>query len=605
MNHLRISLASLSPLALLLPAVVAAQQRAVLVDTLRVSAASRASGELAAETRGVEVITAEAIRRLPARTVADVLRWAFGVDLMPRSPALTDVALRGSSFEQVLVLVDGVRVSDAQTGHFDLNLAVPLDQVARIEVLRGPASTLHGADAVGGVINVVTRHRGRGLHASAQTGSHRTAALALSQALSAGVLRADLAGDYQRSDGHRPGTDYRVGQLRAAAEAPLGAQTLHADVAYAARDFGANGFYGSYDSYEETRTTTASLAWRGAPSARFALEPVLSLRRNGDDYILEREDPEYYHNQHATWQLGGALTGRYALSPLVRLAGGAEYYVDRLRSRTLGDRSERRAAVLAEVAAGEVGRATATVGLRADRYEGRGTFLSPSLAAAWWPAAALRLRASAGRAFRAPTWTERYYRDPANVGDPDLRPERAWTAEAGADAYPLPGVRVGAAAFVRDAEELIDWARPSGEPTAPWRTRNVQEARYRGLEVEAELQRLLGVRWVARGNWLSVHSTAVAGFTSKYALRPLVEQLSLSADRDFAAGFTLGVHALRARRVGEDAYLRVDARASYAWRAARLFLDVQNAGDADYPDITGLRAPGRGLYAGVEWRAWR
>jgi iron complex outermembrane receptor protein len=124
-------------------------QRPVPLDTLRVTTSSRASAEMATATRAVEVITAAQIRRLPARSVAEVLQWALGVDLMPRSPALFDVAVRGSSFEQVLVLVDGIRMSDAQTGHFDLNLAVPLDQVERIEILRGPASTLHGADAVG------------------------------------------------------------------------------------------------------------------------------------------------------------------------------------------------------------------------------------------------------------------------------------------------------------------------------------------------------------------------------------------------------------------------------------------------------------------------
>ena len=99
------------------------------LDTVRVTVASLASPGLAASTRGVQVVTAEEISRLPATTVADVLQWAMGVDVMPRSPALVDVGMRGSTFEQVLVLVDGVRVSDAQTGHFDLNLAVPLDQV--------------------------------------------------------------------------------------------------------------------------------------------------------------------------------------------------------------------------------------------------------------------------------------------------------------------------------------------------------------------------------------------------------------------------------------------------------------------------------------------
>src|SRR5690606_454744 len=105
---------------------LAAQVRPIPIDTVLVQVNSRASASLGALTRGVEVIEAEAIRTLPALTVGEVLQWAFGVEMMPRSAALADVGIRGSSFEQVLVLVDGARVRDAQTGHFNLALAVPL-----------------------------------------------------------------------------------------------------------------------------------------------------------------------------------------------------------------------------------------------------------------------------------------------------------------------------------------------------------------------------------------------------------------------------------------------------------------------------------------------
>ncbi|HEX4935598.1 MAG TPA: TonB-dependent receptor plug domain-containing protein, partial [Gemmatimonadaceae bacterium] len=125
------------------------------LDTIRVT--SRIAPDAGAAQRSVESIGREAIDRLPARTVTDLLEMAFGADVQRRSPAQADLAIRGSSLGQVLVLVNGVRVSDLQTGHFDLDLAVPLDAVARIEILRGPGATLYGPDAIGGVVNVVTR----------------------------------------------------------------------------------------------------------------------------------------------------------------------------------------------------------------------------------------------------------------------------------------------------------------------------------------------------------------------------------------------------------------------------------------------------------------
>src|SRR5690606_6496015 len=135
----------------------------------------RASAGLPVAARSVDVIGADAIAATPARTLADVLANALGVDLQPRSPAQADIALRGATFEQILVLVDGVRMSDAQTGHFDLDLAVPLSEVERIEILRGPATALYGSDAVGGVVNIVTRRGGERLRFGVEGGSFGTA----------------------------------------------------------------------------------------------------------------------------------------------------------------------------------------------------------------------------------------------------------------------------------------------------------------------------------------------------------------------------------------------------------------------------------------------
>lgn len=581
----------------------AAQEPAIKLDTVAVTVASLASAEMASATRGVQVVTAEQIANLPARTIPDVLQWALGVDAMPRSPALVDVGLRGSSFEQVLVMVDGIRVSDSQTGHFDLNLAVPLDQVDRIELLRGPASTMHGSDAVGGVINIVTR-RGGGTRARVETGTFGSAGAAFAHTLQGGRTRTDIGVDLRRSDGHRAGTDYEMLQGRVAVATPLGARRLDAAFAWAGRNFGANGFYGSdpdWNEYEKTRAATASVALRAPADARLAIEPVLSMRRHHDDFVLLRDDPSYYQNRHTTDQIGGKLSARYAPSPLLRLAAGTEAYHDRLESSSLGDRSESQTAVLAELAVGRVGQLTAVAGARLDWHEAHGSFLSPAFSAGWWPLSPVRVRASVGRALRTPTWTERYYRDPANEGSADLAPEHSWSGEVGIDVTPTPGMQIGIAAFQREAEALIDWARPAGSDDV-WVTTNVESARFRGIEAQLSLVDPLGTHWSTQGSWLGVTSATPAGVESKYALRPLVESLALAVNRELPAGVGLSLRAVRSRRVGEDAYLRADARASVERSALRLYLDVRNLGDTRYLDITQVAAAGRSLTLGLEWR---
>jgi outer membrane cobalamin receptor len=583
------------------------------IDTVRVEVGSRASAALPVHTRGVQVITRGALERLPVRTIAEALETALGMDVMARSPAQADVAIRGSSFEQILVLVDGVRMSDPQSGHFDLNLAVPLELVERIEVLRGPASALYGSDAVGGVVNVVTRRgSGSAVSARAETGSFGTTVLAGAATLAGRAGWIDVGVDQQRADGHREGTDYRISQLRVAGGVPLGGRTLRLEVARAERDFGAAEFYADFPSYEETRTTVATAAWMAAPAARTALELRTSFRRHDDDFVLVRENPGLYRNLHTSEQWGGELTARAELGGGLRLAGGSEGYRDALESTNLGDRAAWRAAGFAEAALLS-GPVALTGGLRGDWHEEYGNFWAPSLASAWWITGRTKLRASAGRAFRAPSWTERFYSDPQNVGNPDLSPERGWSGELGVDHALAPDLRVGLAGWIREADQLIDWARPVGS-TEPWRTRNVGEARFTGLEVEASAP-WLGTRWTVHASTMRFSSSAETGFTSKYALRPVDRNVSLSALRVLPLGFEASGRVRYAHRAGEAGLppttrcqvgaagdrTELDTRVSYRRQHTSIHLDIRNAADAAACDIVAQPTPGRAVFVGVQW----
>ncbi|MFW6202363.1 MAG: TonB-dependent receptor plug domain-containing protein, partial [Gemmatimonadota bacterium] len=574
------------------------------LDTLRVEVGSLASGAFPSATRAVEVVTAERIAQLPARTVADVLRTAFGVDVRRRSPAQADLSIRGGTFEQVLVLVDGKRVSDVQTGHFDLDVAIPLDAIERIEVLRGPASSLYGTDAVGGVVNIVTRDaRGSGVATRIDGGSFGTAGVTADARMGDAGLGLSTSTEYRRSDGHRDGTDYEITKARAALAADAGPGALDADVAVAARDFGAAEFYGPFPSYEETRTLRASLAWRPAEvDDGLTVEPRLSARRHHDDFVLMRDDPAFYRNIHTSWQVGGSLIARHPIGDAARLAAGAEVYADRLESSNLGDRSERRGAAFIELAAGRVGHAALTAGLRADRHSEYEGFVAPSVAGAIWPADRLRLRASYGRAFRAPTWTERYYTDPTNTGDPDLAPERSSTAELGIDVFASPRFRIAVGGFLRRSDALIDWARPADEPdSVVFQAMNIEDATFQGLELEASVDGWLGIDWLGRISAVAFEADEADGFTSRYVLRPLTHEISLEAAAPLPGDARVRLHARRARRDGEARYHSLDVRLTRAWRHVRLFIDGLNLTDASYLDASAVPAAGRAVLVGAEW----
>ncbi|MEX0907381.1 MAG: TonB-dependent receptor [Gemmatimonadota bacterium] len=579
---------------------VAAAQDAVAIDTLHAAAGSRLYPGAAAMARSMDILDRTEIEALPATSILDVLARAFGVDLLPRSAAQADVAIRGSSFEQVLVMVDGVPMNDDQTGHFHLSMGVPLDAVERIEVLRGPASALYGSAAVGGVINIVTRRDAEELSARAEAGSFGGAAAEVGAGFRAGGLTGRAGAGHDRSDGHRAGTDHRATSGLLTLDADIAGGKARLDGSYARRDFGADGFYAPYDSYEETRTAAAAASWRSMAGA-WSIAPRLSVRRNEDDFILLRDDPDFYHNTHTNDRMAAELVLQRALSSRVRVAFGADAARSDLDSNTLGSRTERRTAVFGELAAGSPAATLGTAGIRLDHHSTFGSFVSATAGGSFRPAAPLRIRASAASGFRAPNWTERYYEDPVNIGDPNLEVERFWTAELGAELQ-RGATSAEAVVFVRRARELIDWSKPEGAgEEVPWRTMNVASATFRGLETEVRTT-LATVALTGRAALIGVAADDVAGYTSKYALRPLTRSLSLQTDVALARRASLSLRGARFDRPDAAAWGVVDARLTADFQAAQVFAGVTNLFDASWRDVSDRPAPGRSFSAGLRLR---
>lgn len=571
----------------------------VRIPALEVTAASRLPD--GGTTRAAEVLDRAELDRLPVRTVQEALRWAVGADLQPRSPAQGDLSLRGSSFEQVLVLVDGIPMSDAQSGHFDLDLTVPLDLVERIEVVRGPASSLYGADAMGGVVNVVTRAGADEPAASlrAEGGSFGSWAGALvGVAPLGGGWQASASVERDRSDGHRDGVDHRVTLGHGTLSGPVGGGRLRVTGGWAARDFGADGFYAAFPSYEETRTRLVSAGWRG-PLGGADLELRGFARGHDDDFVLRREDPSFYRNLHEGRQDGLEATIRLGGATGLSLAVGGQVIRDRLESTNLGDRREDRAGAHVEV--GWVGPSTRVRGgVRVEGRDGFGTWAAPSLSVARDVSPRVRIRGAVGRSYRTPTFTERYYEDPSNVGRADLESESAWSVDAGVDWAAGRGSVVRATVFRREARDLIDWARPTGaSQDRPWETRNVESATFTGLEVAVDRVPLGPVALEGSASFLGLETEEAPGFESKVALRPLARNVMVGLRAPLGSGGTLRVRVQSLRREGGSSYELGDLRLAGTVAGAELWLDLTNLWDTDYPDITGLSAPGRAVRVGL------
>ena len=573
------------------------------VDTVHVVA--RTDPTVVSATRSFEVLTRADLARHASRSLAEVLGLAVGMDAQPRSPAQADVSLRGSTFNQVVVLVDGVRVSDVQSGHYAFDLAVPVAMIERIEILRGTGSAMYGSDAIGGVVNIVTRADSSFGEFALRAGSFGGAR---GQGSAGGAVHGTLVrigADVDRSSGHRIDTDYRVTQARPAAERRIGVARVSADAAIGARQFGAADFYSPYPSYETTRSTTVSVRGTAPLGDRLTLSGTLHTRRHSDVFTLKRDDPAFYQNLHFSWQHVGDATARIALAPGVHAAVGAELLDARLRSARLGDHSERRHAEFAEATFGRASGPSVDAGLRRDWSSAVGSFVSPSLGVAVPLPMHAQLRGSASRGFRAPTWTERYYVDPANVADSTLAVERFDAYEIGLRVAPLPTVSADVALFERRAHSLIDWARPATAttPPPPWRTMNFASVTYRGVEAMVRITDVVGADWTVRGSGLRFDASVESGTVGKYALRPLTRVIGVSGTTHELRGASLTVDAQRARRAFEDDHLRLDARAEQRIGELRLSLELLNLTNEDYLDVAGKPVAARSVFVGLAWSA--
>lgn len=641
-TFLRLVLAGLLP-ALVLPLSVLA---AVPADTLRQVAprpqgalpeqrlpaisvvATRLEADPAAAPARVTVLDAEALRATGARSVADVLEARTTALVRRYGPgALATLSLRGTTASQTLVLLDGHRIANPQLGQLDHSL-LPTILLERVEVLHGAGSALHGTDAVGGAVDLRTlRPERRGLDLEATAGAFGEQRLAARVATVGRGVRAVAAveglaeendfpyTDPLRGDGERrrrTGADRTMVSAFGRVETELGPRTTAHLALWGGR--AERGVPGSIGAPSPARQEDRHVRLWGGATTRLA--GGASLRTGG---LVQFAALRYEQSEGRTW-IGSAdaevrvPAGRWRLS-----AGATAGFGTADHPSLAADAREARLGVFA-AATGDLGPLLLYPALRTDVYlrteGGALAALAPRLGANLQPAPALplRLKASAGAAFRAPTFNDRFWRyaDPeVPAGDPALRPERGWTADAGAvaDLGPLRAEVTAFAAWLRDQ---IVWLPTEAGPFAP---RNVGRTRTRGLEATAEAAGLrLGRATASAGLTYALTDARDRSDPASAAFgRPLLfvprHQLKGHASADLALDARTRLRLdLGARRVGErpitadgsfvdPAYAVADAQLAltrvFDAATVALSLHVENALDADYYVLRGYPMPPR------------
>jgi len=591
------SLRSLLPACLLvsLAAGLGAQQVPPASESVVVTATAFPEEEksLGAATT---VLTREDIEKSGRVTVLELLRAVPALDVVQsgNEGSVTSVFLRGTNSTQTLVLVDGQRVNSPYFPGYDFS-SLTTENVERIEIVRGPFSALYGSDAIGGVVQIFTRPAESGLSggATAEGGNAGQGSASAFLTGGSGPLSAAASYRYAQVNGDRVNSAWRENngsarldwQASASAKLALEGSILSGDV-------GNPGPVGAENPLAHGILREERLAL----PASFELSPTNRL--NGFVASVwskpEYDDPlgGFSSKTNArTLEAQVADTASFGAHTVTGIAAWNRSTVtntDTFGSELSGQNTTTWGIGLQD--AFTVGALSATAGVRYDGNSQFGGAVSPRVSLSWlFPGQTVKLRASAGSGFRAPTVGELYY---PFYGNPDLKPERSVSWEAGAEAYVGRGGRIEATYFWNDLKDLIVYDFTQSK------TENIGRARTQGVEVSYRQQIAAPVAVTASYTYLDAVDRADG---SPLLRRPKnraalavtwqpVPALSIEA-RGLYVGSRPDADPITSAALTDPAYFRLDLFAS--WNLGRFapYVRINNATDASYDEAAGYPAP--------------
>ncbi len=595
-------------LCLLSPLMSYAQQPATITQSISVTTTAEPL-PLAESNRAVEVINPRD-QPLLTNNAVDLLRQDASLNLQSRAGGgvQADLSLRGTTFEQSLILLNGLRINDPETGHLNLDIPVPLDAITRIDILHGSGSTFYGSDAIGGAVNLLTEQPAKNsaaIIASFGGGSYGSLEEHLRASLSHGPIAEQITAARDTSNGFIPNRNYSSNALASETWLTWKPGTTDILLATSDRPYGANLFYGPYPSWERTKGWFASIQQQLGPQTAASF----GYRRHSDLFVLFVDQPAIYENNHVTTSYEAAIRRADNLSPNTTLSYGIEADGDSIHSNSLGQHARNQGAGYANLSLRALRRLSLSLGARDEILSGGDNIFSPSIAAAYALTGTTRLRASAGHGFRLPTYVDLYYSDPTNIGNPNLKPESSWSYEAGLDWTPNRGrLTLTATAFRLQQKDTIDYSKqilatPALTFAEPWQAVNIQNLNITGAETTLRI-RLTGTQQIQLSYTANHGSPPPPNIQSEYAFNYAAQNAIFSwsgtlpgkIGRQISAHTQVGI----TQRTQQTAYPLWDVTLSRNTGRLRPYLRLMNLSNTGYNEIPQVPLQGRTIIAGMQ-----
>lgn len=526
----------------------------------------------------------------------DYLHADSSIDLRQRGPNAVqgDLSIRGSTFGQTLVLLNGLRVNDVQSAHHNMDQPIPTDSLQRIEVFRGAGSAFYGSDAVGGSVNFITGPpKVSEVRVGSAVGNFGVNQQDASLAYVGGRWNEQLSFERDFSSGFRPDRDYRSISAFSNSGLHTALGNTLVMLGYSDKPFGADQFYGDFNSWERTKGWFAGLTQDLGERTQFDL----GYRRHTDVFILFRDSPAFFSNDHISESWQAALRRKQPLGQNSTLFYGAEGFHDSVDSTNLGQHVRSREAIYVDYDLRVFGRYSFSAAAREEFYGAGQAEFSPTVSAGVTLKAGWKLKASASRAFRLPTYTDLYYHDPGNIGNPNLRPEHSWNYEGGFQWDTGGRYKADVTVFHRRDRDVIDYLK---SPTV-YVAANIQRLNFTGVEtsVEARLPHQQRVQLSYTG--LYGAQQPLNGEQTKYTFNYPVHDAVISWHGVLPGNFIARSRVGVVSRYSRDPYALWDTSIGREFRNVRAHLSLANISDTQYEEIDGVIMPGRSVLFGLEF----
>ncbi len=469
----------------------------------------RVSHSLENSAINVEVIDSKQIEKLAIQSISDILELSSGLDVRNRGKSGTqsDISIRGGNFNQTLIMLDGVPISDPHTGHHNMNLTINMEVIDRIEILKSGSSKSAGINSFAGVVNIITKREVENkVIVDLQGGEFGFYNIGLTLTNKYKNLNSIFYVNKDGSNGFTTNTDHQTFIAGMKSSYLMeNSNYISLDLSVADRQFGANSFYSASfpDQFETTKTLNSSI--KGKFGNKIVFTPSVYYRTNYDRFELFRNfngAAEWYqdHNYHLSEVLG--TSGNLSYESKIGVSSlGFDFRRENIYSNVLGEniktpidniidntdftkQKDRLHSTLFFENAFSNDIFLLNTGLSVFNNSDFGTYFNPGVDFAYKINKNNKLLLNFNRCVRIPTFTEIYYTGPTNIGNINLKPEIANNYEIAYN-YLDEKLRINTGLFIRQGENLIDWNRPNDSTI--WQSNNLTNINFYGIETDVTL----------------------------------------------------------------------------------------------------------------------